>query len=297
MGPISGRIVLTGPVEFYIDAVAGDDANDGGPDHPMKTLQAVASRLYTGYDLGGQTVTCWLTPGQPHAGLGLYGAFIGQLAPSSFLITCQQALPSNPAQFTQGAYIQPTAHHAGLEIAYGAMCRIERVSIDLARAASQGQQQDAIMIGQRAQVQIGPGGVRIWQAHHEANYISIAEQAILDVYGNIYLGGWAQCFIATDMYSAVNFVNNGQPNMLAIFLEYADGYRYRPLWTTCFLDASASTIVIQAIDFHGVADGYAYRVRKGGVIDVDETTNPGRSSLLPGSAATAWPVQGYGHVV
>jgi hypothetical protein len=262
---LRARKMLTGPWTVMV-----------GQGAAYPTISALFYDLQAHWDLAGQNVTAMLMDDQQHAAFTAYGLLPGQITPDAFTIRSSSLGRSSIVAGPTGS---------PLAMAYGAQLRLD--SVELGSLAGQN---DTIMMGQGSKLVMG-SEVRLIQ-QSSANFISMAENCLLDVYGNIYVQGQGQCFLTIDMGCQANWVNNGQPNMLAMFLE-PGGAHGKPYWQFSFLNPRGGSIItIQAVDYHGTADGYRYVVDKGGVLDVDLKTHPDGLDRLPGSAGTFQAVQG-----
>jgi hypothetical protein len=110
--------------------------------------------------------------------------------------------------------------------------------------------------------------------------------------GSIHFQGQYQDGFQTDGGANVTANCNAGHGLIAI---YGDPHpvRAKPFWAVAFADPAMGLMMLSGVDFHGSGDGYRYRIRKGGTLDLNLGQDPGQVNNLPGSASTAWPVQGY----
>lgn len=281
----TGRTLLTGPAAFYADTELGRAANEGlDPADPLPQPQDVIERLYAEYDLGGQSVQIYCADGQEFDGVSLLGPFVGQ----------QGANVVIHGGSTLGASIfRPSGTKFGVGLAFGAMAQILNVTCDNSAGHN-----DCIAVGQGSRL-VMLGDNRLIQNNTDGfNHITAYSNCTIDVtpfptLGNLYFKGRAQCGMQLDASSVLQSNCNFTHGLLSFWAE-ADAAGHQPYWSDAFVDvAVGSKAILGGTDFHGTGSGYRYRIREGGVVQLNLEGDPGQLAAMFGSQNTAWPVQGY----
>lgn len=286
------RTVLTAAAIYY----CGTGTTFGGitglvPDFP--SVQAAISYLQANIDTGAQQIELRLLDGSVDPGFTVYGNLVGQRAPSDICVR---------ASSLGAATIRPSGGASAIGLAYGGQVAIADLQMDGAVQANAGHPQDVIQLGQGARLLMF-GSNRIIQNSYSYNGITINQNSTVDQLpqtwqspiqngGYLYWQGQYQAGIQTDNFASYNADANGQHGLIAWFME-SSVYRAKPYWAVDFLDCGPGEIHVDGIDFHGTADGYAYRIRGGAILYTNDVQDPNQKNNIPGSARTAWPVQGY----
>jgi hypothetical protein len=288
------RTLLTSPTVFYCGTGSTFGSLTGlTPDFP--TVQAAANNLYNNIDCGGQPVEIRILDGSVDPGFRFSGLLVGQRGLSGVVVRCS-ALGA--------AVIRPSGGGACVALDSGALISIAEFQMDCATQAAASTPQDVIQLGQAAHIALW-GSNRIIQNSYSYNGITLVGCSTLDIEpqswgsaiqngGHLYIQGQYQDFIQTDQGSNVEADCNGQHGLVEIHCE-TSSYRSRPYWAVAFADPASGVMVLSGVDFgNGTgADGYRYRIRKGATLDLNLVQDPNQVTALPGSASTAWPVQGY----
>jgi len=267
------------------------------PDFP--NVQAAANFLYANDDLGGQQVDIRILDGSIDPGFRFSGPLVGERGLSGIVVRCSSL---------GAAVIRPGAggvNLGGCAVALdsGSMLSIAECQMDGFVQAAAGHPQDIIQMGQGAHIALW-GSNRIMQNSVSYNGITAASLCTIDFQpqswessiqngSHLYIQGQYQDFIQTDQDSNVEANCNGGHGLIEFKTE-ASSVRSKPYWAVAFLDPASGVMVMSGIDFNGVGgDGYKYRIRKGATLDLNLVQDPNQANALPGSASTAWPVQGY----
>ncbi len=283
------RTLLTAPTDFFFNSSGGSLGNDGlSLGNPLPTAQDVVNLLYT-LDLGGQQVQVHDVAGNVDPiGIHMAGPLVGQRGETGLV-------------FLFNGIIRPSNSVAGIEMSSGASCSVQGVTIDGITQALAGHPQDCIMLGQGARLALW-GTNTVLQNNYSHNGITL-QNSDLDISpqswgsqiqngGHLHFGGQYQCGIQTDQCANIEANCNGQHNLIAFWAD-ASSVRSKPYWAVDFIDVASGVTVLSGVDFHGTADGYRYRIRKGGTLDLNLVQDPNQQHAIFGSADTAWPVQGY----
>ncbi len=287
------RTVLTAPTNFYA-GTGGSLGNDGlTPATALPIVQNVIDRLFSDYDLDGLLPTINILDGSIDPGFRVSGVMTGQRGFSGLLVRCSSL---------GAAVIRPSNSGASIAMDSEAELSIAELQMDCAVQAGAGKPQDVIQLGQGARLALW-GNNRIIQNSYSYNGITL-QNSNMDIFpqswgsptqngGHLYIQGQYQDFLQTDQEACVEANCNGGHGLIEFKTE-ASVYRAKPYWAVAFADIASGVTVLSGIDFNGVGgDGYRYRIRKGGTLDLNLGQDPGQVSNLPGSASTAWPVQGY----
>jgi hypothetical protein len=146
-GPIvtsGGRVRLTGAANFYVSPTGNDATGDGTIGNPWKTAPFVYSRLYSGYDLAGQTVTIVCMAGTHTWSMQASGLLMGQSTPGQLVFDGLNSTTTT---------IQP-ALNAGYSFsaAHGAMFSIRRMTLDQTNGNN-----DTVVVGQAGEITVLDG--------------------------------------------------------------------------------------------------------------------------------------------
>lgn len=284
------RTLLAAPTSFYFNSSGGSLGNDGlSPGSALPTAQAVVNLLYNNYDLGGQQVEIIDVIGNVDPGFRLSGLMVGQRGVSG-------------VAFLFSGIIRPSGGASGVAIDSGAMCATSNLYVDCATQASIGKPQDCIQMGQGARLALY-GSTTVLQNSPSFNGFTLDNLCDLEIQpqswgstiqngGFVHFQGEFQDGFQTDQCSSIEANCNGQHGLIAIYGD-AGVNRAAPYWAVAFADIASGVAVLSGIDFHGSGSGYRYRIRKGGTLDLNLTQDPNQVNALPGSASTAWSVQGY----
>lgn len=282
------------PPIIYCGPQVGVFQGVGGLTPSYPTFQAAVNDLANSADLVGQQIELRLLDAAIDPGVTIYGEFVGQRGPS----VCLRA-----SQMGNGAgIIRPSGGASALGLAYGANIAIADLEMDGATQAMAGHPQDVIQLGQSAHLTMF-GSNRIIQDSYSYNGITINQTATVDQNpqgwqspiqngGFLYWQGQFQAGIQTDNFGMFGVNANGQHGLIAWYME-GGPIRSKPYWAVDFLDCGPGEIHVDGVDFHGTADGYAYRIRGGAILYTNDAQDPNQKNAIPGSARTAWPVQGY----
>lgn len=291
------RNVLTAPAKFYCDSISGNIANDGlSQATALPQPQDVFNRLYQQYDLGGMPVDVYAADGQTFQGISLNGLIVGQAGPN-VTFHCGSAFGKSVVAPNAVAPGQPGPYCLGLS--FGAMLTVLNATFDNTRQIAQGGLgNDVVALGQGSRL-IMTGTNKICQNTQEFNFITLYGGSSLDIVNSgggshLHWFGGGQCGMQLDAASFLQADTNGQHGLIAFWADGGTGGYPAPWFTDAFVDvAAACKCLLYGVDFHGSGEGYRYRIREGGVLDLNLSQDANQVNALFGSASTAWPVQGY----
>jgi len=289
---VTSRTILQGATKLYCGTGTSFGSISGlGPDFP--SISAALSALKSSFDTGSQSVELRLLDGTVDPGFTLYGKLLGQGATTELCVR---------ASSIGAAKIQPSGGAAAIGLAYGAAVAIADLVMDGAVQAGAGHAQDVIQLGQGGQLSMfgwnriiqnsySYNGITINQAGSSVDQLPQSWGSPIPNGGNLSWQGQYQAGIQTDNFGTLNVDANGQHGLIAWWME-SSSYRSRPYWAVDFLDVGPGEVHVDGVDFHGAADGYAYRVRPEGILYVNMVQDPNQINAIPGSARTGWPVLG-----
>lgn len=291
---MTARTVLAAPTIFY-SGPGGSLGNTGlSPAQALPTAQDIANLLYEAYDLGGMPVEMHSLAGTD-PGVRFSGLMVGQRGLAGLVWLADAGFGS--------VTVQPSGAACGLALDSGALLSIADFVFDNSVEAAAGHAQDVIQMGQAAHLALY-GSNRIIQNTTSYNGITLGGCSTLDIQpqswgspfqngGHLYIQGEYQDFIQTDQCANVEADCNAQHGLISCTTE-ASAIRSKPYWAVAFADPASGVMLLSGIDFGGVGgDGYRYRIRKGGTLDLNLVQDPNQVNVLPGSQPTAWPVEGY----
>jgi hypothetical protein len=265
----------------------------------LPTVQDVINLLAGSYDLAGYTTTIHILDGSADPGFRVSGPMVGQRGIFGLLVRCS---------VLGAAVIRPVGGGACVAMDSGAMLSIAECQMDGGTQGLAGTPQDVVQLGQASHIALY-GSNRVVQYSQNYNGFTLVGDSSLDIQpqswgsqiqngGHLYWQGIFQDGIQTDQGANVEANCNGGHGLIEFKTEAYGGVRAKPYWGVCFADVAAGVMLLSGVDFNGVgADGYRYRIRKGGTLDLNLAQDSGQVNALPGSAGAYPGFSGQGYLI